>query len=213
MKTEEVEKGEQISSVIEILTLAFVESDAGIRDRLLEEVTVKEICHWSRQEVTNTRQDLSKTIGAFIAIFNDLTIKLTSEVQTFRDIARVSWEVSSASERWTLNQEFYFEFAAEGRLKTIVNFGNFPHYQAFAGGAQAYVDAWNSNSESERYAALVDQWRADARWVEIKFDVVGPQAIAKTMNSVIHLTPLGGIMDVIHFDGVGSQVCFQIEGT
>ena len=204
---------EGVRSAIEALFSAFVEDDPLRRDQLLAKAVELDVVCWSRSWMTESLQELSSVIGQNLEKATGQTMHLIDEVQTFRDVARVAWERRSPEGYLMKAGESYFEFGEEDLLRTVVNFSDPPNYHRFAGGPQAYVDAWNTDTEQDARVALANKWATDGRWVELKFDVNGPQAMAKIMNAAIQLSPVGELMDVISIAGKGSQIRFQVDVT
>ena len=202
-----------VEAVIDLFFAAFTERDTTTRNNLLERAVVREVSHWSRKGMVGSRTELSAAIGVYQSTYEDLTLQLVGEVQTFRDVARAAWELYAPDEQRYQKGESYFEFGDDGRLKEIVEFSDPPHNRPFGGGPQVYVDAWNSDTDQERSAVLADDWADNGRWVELNFDKTGPDEVGDKMVNVIHLEPVGGLMDVIELKGFGAQIRFQVKVT
>ena len=134
-----------VEAVIDLFFAAFTERDTTTRNNLLERAVVREVSHWSRKGMVGSRTELSAAIGVYQSTYEDLTLQLVGEVQTFRDVARAAWELYAPDEQRYQKGESYFEFGDDGRLKEIVEFSDPPHNRPFGGGPQVYVDAWNRN--------------------------------------------------------------------
>lgn len=203
-------EAEKMQAAVEMLYVAYAETDTNARMKLLEQAVTDDVGHWTRNGVATGREALSISINEFLEKHKGRPQKLDGEIQTFRNVARGPW--SAIARGWfnSYKGEAYFELANDGRLRQVVNFSDPPHERLVTGGPQGYVDAWNSDTLEERLAALNESWAPDARWVEMRFDHGGVDAIANHMKPVINLEPLDGVMDVMEYDDGSLQIRLQV---
>lgn len=210
MKDEE-NPAARIESALTLLFMGYAEPDAGAREKLLSRAVTDQVEHWARTGVVSSREELSRTIGLSLENHNGVAPQRRGELQTFNNVARFVWSHQQKGRYNIQLGESYVELADDGRIKTIVNFSDPPHNVVVNGGPAAYVAAWNSDTTEQRINALKGTWSSDSRWVESKFDVTGADVIGARMSDKIHLDPVDGVMDVIQFDGAGTQVRFEVE--
>ena len=203
----------EIEPAIELLYSAYHEADAEIRRELLERAIADPVSFWTRSGILVSRQEISDFMGQWLAENKGNAPAIVGEIQTFRNVARAAWTARLAGHYLIQEGETYFELATDGRLSSIINFSDPPHHVLIGGGPQAYVNAWNSDTEQEKVAALVKDWATDSRWVEMRFDVSGLTSIASTMKAPITLTPVDDVMDVMQFKGYGQQIRFEVDVT
>lgn len=203
----------QMRAAIESLYAAYAETDPAKRMQRLEEAVTDDVEHWARDGMTSGREELSAAIDAFLERHKERPQKLDGDIQTFRNVARAPW--SAIARGWfnAYRGEAFFELADDGKLRQVVNFSDPPHERVLSGGAQAYIDAWNSDTVDERLAALGAHWAPDARWVELRFDHRGVDAIANHMRPVIYLEAPDGVMDVMEYDDGSLQIRLQVVVT
>lgn len=203
----------RIQAAVDALYAAYAETDLAARKELLEAAVTDDVSHWTRSGMTIGREALSSSIDGFLEKHEGRPQKLDGDIQAFRNVARAPW--SAIARGWfnSYKGEAYFELADDGRLQQVVNFSDPPHDRVVSGGAQAYIDAWNSDTVEERLTALRSHWTPDARWVELRFDHSGIDAIANHMKPVINLEALDGVMDVMEYDDGSLQIRLQVVVT
>ncbi len=202
-----------IKPAIDRLFSAYAETDAMVRNGLLERAVTDHVSYWTRTGVLGSRQELSEFIADWLETNKGNAPQLMGEIQSFRNVARAAWKARLKGHFLIQEGETFFELASDGRLQSIINFSDPPHHVLISSGPQAYINAWNSDTEQEKSDALSGDWADDGRWVEMRFDVAGPRAIAQTMKAPINLAPVDGVMDVMQFDGFGKQIRFEVDVT
>ena len=209
--SEEKKKVSPIQSAVTQLYDAFAENDEEAREAILSQVVADDVTFWTRDGVVTSAKELLKAMSKSLEENNGNAPLLTSEVQTFSNVARATWKLKIRGRNRSSQGEVYFELGEDDRLSKIVIFEDAPHYMKFDGGPKAYVEAWNSDTYDQKLAILQELWANDGRWVEIRFDVSGASDVAATMKAPITLTPIDGVMDVIKSDQLGQQIRFQVK--
>jgi hypothetical protein len=202
-----------IKPVIEQLFSAFAESNAARRETILSRTVTADVKFWTRTGVLSSRNEVSSYIGQWQEDNNGHYPGLITDIQAFRNVARAGWESRLKGRFLFQRGESYFELGDDGLLTEIINFSDPPHHVLVGGAPQAYVDAWNTQDPEEKVSTLSAHWADDGRWVEMRFDVSGPDAIAQTMKAPITLEPVDGVMDVMRAEGHGQQVRFEVDVT
>ncbi|XOV85846.1 MAG: hypothetical protein ACFHX7_12775 [Pseudomonadota bacterium] len=198
---------------IERLFDAYQERDELLRRKLLS-ASVSEVArYWQRDRVLYSIAEISDQIEAWHDEDTERAPRMISDIQTFRNVARVAWSQKMEGLNNFQKGESFFELDVDGLLTTIVNFSDPPHDVIIEKGPESYIKAWNSETLLSRQAQLESTWSQDARWVEIRFDVTGPAAIAETMKAPIVMESVDGVMDELVIEGVGRQIRFQVDVT
>jgi hypothetical protein len=211
--SEETHEVPLIEGAVTLLYDAFAEKEEQKRLAMLERAVSDDVSYWTRDGVVTSRSALLTELRELLVETNGNAPYLTSELQSFHRVARATWKLKIRGRNRSQQGEVYFELGRDHRLEKIVVFEDAPHYLPFNGGVKAYVDAWNSDSEQTKLDILHSNWAEDGRWVEVRFDVSGPQAVAAAMKAPISLDPIDGVMDVISSEQSGLQIRFQVEVT
>ncbi|MDA1298566.1 MAG: hypothetical protein O2868_00635 [Proteobacteria bacterium] len=188
---------------------AFASTRVADRNRLLHASVADDVVYWTRDGVMTSQEQLQDAMSHLLEE-DGQPPTLTGEVQNFHSVGRARWVQRIRGRNRSREGEAYFELGEDGRLNKIVVFDDAPHHVPLSAGVSAYIDAWNTQGEEMKREILATRWRDDARWVEIRFDVNGPEAMAATMRAPITLTPVNGVMDIMKTDRDGSQIRFEV---